>query len=160
MAKAFMAYPEYRHPFEQTPVHPQGSTTVLYQGKTIRLDRTGAGDALLVGPEDLPGINGFELKPEGACLDDICVPVGEALFKEQDGKRWFDLSGFADMLGQPFVCDAEVRVWSFGEIPARRAGMMTDAFAPDFAVKDRQGNLITKDSLKGKKAMIVTWASW
>ena len=160
MAKAFMAYPEHRHPFKETPVHPQGSSTVLYQGAAIRLTETGAGETLLVNPRDLPRINGFELKPEGACLDDICVPVGEALFKAQDGKRWFDLCAFADLLGQPVVADRKARVWSFGEIPAKREGMMSGAFAPDFAVKDRQGNLITTDSLKGKKAMIVTWASW
>ncbi len=160
MAKAFMAYPEYRHPFEQTPIHPLGSTTVLYQGKTIKLTETGAGESLLVSSKDLTRINGFELKPEGACLDDICVPVTEALFKKQDGKTWFDLSAFADLLEQPFVADTEARVWSFAEVPARRERMTADAIAPDFAVKDRRGNLITKDGLKGKKAMIVTWASW
>lgn len=160
MAKALMAYPEYRHPFEQTPVHPQGSATVLFQGKTIRLTETGAGEALLVSPKDLPRINGFELKPEGACLDDICIAVGEALVKKQGDKTWFDLSAFADLLGQPFVADTQARVWSFAEIPARCERMTADAIAPDFAVKDRQGNLISKDSLKGKKAMIVTWASW
>ncbi len=141
-------------------MHPQGSATVLYQGRAFRLEHTGAGDTLLVSPEDLSWITGFEMKPQGACLDDICVPVGEALFKVQDRKRWFDLSEFAVLLGQPFVADLDARVWSLGEIPARRERMMTDGNAPDFAVKDRQGNLITKDSLKGKKAMIVTWASW
>ena len=34
MAKAFMAYPELRSPFEATQIHPEGSATVLYQGKT------------------------------------------------------------------------------------------------------------------------------
>lgn len=160
MAKAFMAYPEYRHPFEKTPIHPRGGTTVLYQGKTIRLTQTGAGKSLLVDPEDVPRINGFELKPEGACLDELCVPLREALFTVQGGKRWFDLSAFAHLLGQACVFDSDARVWSFGEIPAKRERMMTEACAPEFAVKDRQGNWITKDSLKGKKAMIVTWASW
>ena len=33
MAETMMAYPELRHPYEETPIHPPGSTTVLYQGR-------------------------------------------------------------------------------------------------------------------------------
>ncbi|MBT7371892.1 MAG: hypothetical protein HN816_14670, partial [Gammaproteobacteria bacterium] len=58
MAETFMAYPELRHPFEVTPIHPEGSTTVLYQGKTITLSETGQGEDLLINPEDLTRING------------------------------------------------------------------------------------------------------
>ena len=51
MAEAFMAYPELRHPFDATPIHPAGSTTVLYQGKAIILNETGDGTGLLITPE-------------------------------------------------------------------------------------------------------------
>ena len=37
MAKNFMAYPELRHPFVETPIHSEGQATVLYQGNTIRV---------------------------------------------------------------------------------------------------------------------------
>ena len=66
MAETIMAYPELRHPFEETPVHPPGSTTVLYQGRAVTFAKTGAGDGLLICRDDLPRVNGFELKPEGA----------------------------------------------------------------------------------------------
>ena len=46
MADAMMAFPELRHPFEETPIHPEGSTTILYQGKTVTLAETGDGDGL------------------------------------------------------------------------------------------------------------------
>ena len=160
MAEAFGAFPELRYPFQETPIHPQGSTTVLYQGKTITLTETGAGDGLLIRPDDLNRVNGFELKPEGACYDDMCIPINDELLVEQDGKQWFDLVAFADLLGQPYVADPESRVWSFAEIPAKRESMLVDAMAPYFAVTDRQGNVITPADLKGKKALIVTWSSW
>ena len=160
MAETFMAYPELRHPFEETSIHPQGSTTVLYQGNTITLTTTGAGDGLLIQPEDLSRVNGFELKPEGACYEDMCIPMNNALLVEQDGQQWFDLAAFADLLGQPYVADKESKVWSFAEIPAKRESMMVDAQAPDFEVTDRQGNVIRMADLKGKKALIVTWSSW
>lgn len=160
MADAMMAYPELRHPFGAAPVHPEGCTTVLYQGRRITLDRTGVGEGLLVSPDDLPAINGFTLKPQGACYEDLCVPVGDALVTEQGGETWFNLSAFADLLGQPYVADIESRVWSFAEMPARRQAMMVDAMAPDFEVTDREGQVVRMADLKGKKALIVTWSSW
>ncbi len=160
MSEAMMAYPELRHPFEQTPIHPDGCTTVLYQGRTIRLEQTAEGAGLLIRPEDLALVNGFELKPEGACFDDLCVPLTGDLLVERGGREWFDLAAFADLLGQPYVADREARVWSFAEIPAKRENMMVDAMAPDFEVTDRQGNVIRMADLKGKKALIVTWSSW
>jgi len=165
MAEAFMAYPELRHPFEAKDIHPEGSTTVLYQGKTItletaRFDTTASNTGLLIKPEDLPRINGFEIKPEGACYNDLCIPMNKQLMVEQDGKDWFDLTAFAQLLDQPYVVDVEAGVWSFAEIPAKRDNMMVNAQAPEFEVTDRQGKVIRMADLKGKKALIVTWSSW
>lgn len=155
-----MAYPELRYPFDETPVHAEGSTTVLYQGRTITLAETGNGNRLLIPPAELTRINGFELKPEGACFEDMCIPMNDDLLVEQDGRQWFDLAAFADLLGQPYVVDEELGVWSFAEIPAKRENMMVDAMAPDFEVQDRQGNVVRMADFKGKKALIVTWSSW
>lgn len=160
MAEAFAAFPELRHPFEETPIHPERSTTVLYQGKAVTLSETGAGDGLLIRPDDLARVNGFELKPQGACYEDMCIPMNDDLLIEQDGNQWFDLAAFADLLGQPYVADRQAGVWSFAEIPAKRESMMVNARAPDFEVTDRQGNVIRLADFKGKKALIVTWSSW
>ncbi len=160
MADAMMAYPHLRHPFEEKPIHSQGSATVLCEGRKVTLTETGEGDGLLVRPEDLPAINGFTLKPQGACLDDLCVPVGDSLFVEQAGTRWFDLTAFADLIDQPYVADRNARLWSFADVPSRRENMMTNAMAPEFKVTDRQGQVVELADLKGKKALIVTWSSW
>lgn len=160
MAAAFMAYPELRHPFQAKPIHAEGCASVLYQGRQITLSQTGNGPGLLINPEDLKRINGFELKPEGACFDDMCIPLNNKLQITQDGKQWFDLTAFADLLEQPYVFDQESNVWSFAEIPAKRDNMMVNGLAPDFEIPDRQGNVIRMADLKGKKALIVTWSSW
>jgi len=160
MAENMMAFPELRNPFPRTPIHEPGCTTVLYQGKNITLTRTGEGPGLLIDPQDLSRINGFEIKPEGACYADVCIPLTDDMFVTQDGKRWFDLTAFADHVGQPYVADPDARVWSFAEIPARRENMMLNAMAPEFEVTDRSGNVIRLADYKGKKALIVTWSSW
>lgn len=160
MAANFMAYPELRHPFDETPIHPDGSATVLYQGNKITLDTVGPGEGLLVRPEDLPQINGFEVKPEGACFGGLCIPLNDGLLREIGGDRWLDLTAFADLMEQPYVADTDARVWSFAEIPAKRESMMVDAMAPELQLTDRKGNVFSLADLKGKKALIVTWSSW
>ena len=100
------------------------------------------------------------MKPQGACFEDLCVPLTGDVLVEQDGVQWFDLEAFADLLGQPYVADRESRVWSFAEIPAKRENMLVNAMAPDFEVTDRKGNVVRLADLKGKKALIVTWSSW
>ena len=160
MSDAMMAHPDLRHPFEEKPLHPEGSATVLCQGRNITLSQVGEGDGLLIRPENLPEINGFTLKPEGVCYAELCIPIDKSLLVEQGGEQWFDLTAFADLLGQTYVADTDSRVWSFSEIPARRERMMVDAMAPDFEVTDREGQVVCMADLKGKKALIVTWSSW
>lgn len=160
MTKAMMAHPEHRHPFAASAIHAAGATTVLYPGKKFLLTETGDGDNLLVSPEDLTRLSGFELKAEGACLDELCIPLTAGLLVEQDGRQWFDLTAFADLLGQPYVTEPTARVWSFAEVPAKRERTLKDAMAPEFEVHDRQGKRVTLADLKGKKALIVTWSSW
>ena len=164
MTEARMAYPDLRHPFEEKPINQAGSVTILYAGKTIELQQTLSveEDGLWVTPEDLTRINGFELKPQGACFEDLCIPLKDhsPLLKQETGQQWFNLAAFADSLEQPYVNDADNNVWSFGEIPDKRQSMMNDAMAPDFEVVDREGKVIRMSDYKGKKALIITWSSW
>jgi hypothetical protein len=160
MARNMMAYPELRHPFEPTPVHPEGARTVLYQGRTIQLSNVGSGAGLLVSPDDLTRLNGFELKPQGACFEELCIPLNDTVLKQQAGATWIDLEAFATLLEQPFVADREAGVWSFGEIPQKRARTLVNAQAPDIEITDRVGNVFRLADLKGRKALIVTWSSW
>jgi hypothetical protein len=117
---------------------------------------------LWVSPEDLTRINGFVLKPEGACLDELCIPIrsGSNLLKTLDGASWFNVAAFADLLEQSYVVDEQSRVWSFGEIPAAREAMLASAQAPDFELLDRQGKVVRMADYKGKKALVITWSSW
>ncbi len=135
---------------------PATSTaTVLYGDRSVSLEHAQAdGDQLWVRPKDLPRINEFELKPQGACRADICIPISKSLTKS----GWFDLTGFARKTGEAFVADSGV--WSFGEIPVLRGAFLNSRIAPEFSVPDRQGRAVRLSSFRGKKALVLTWASW
>ena len=141
------------------------AVTVLYADRVITVDRTLADpNDLWVVPEDLPRVNGFELKPEGACLDELCVPVlqdrDSEMFVTRGGQGWFNVTELARKLEQAYVVDYDRGVWSFGEIPVTRSSFLRSAMAPDFELPNREGTLVRLSDFRGKKVLIVTWASW
>ena len=141
------------------------AVTVLYDGRVVVVEKTLADpNDLWIVPADLPRVNGFELKPEGACLDELCVPVlqdrDSELLVIRSGQKWFNVTELARRLQQPFVADHDQRVWSLGEIPVTRTRFLSAAVAPDFALSDRQGTLVRLSDFRGKKVLLVTWASW
>jgi len=137
------------------PAPSSTTATVLYNDQTVKLDkvRPDAHD-LWVRAADLPRINEFHLKPQGACRADMCIPVS----KDMKSGEWFNLSGFARKVHETAVADAGV--WSFGEIPLVRGQFYESRIAPDFAVPDRTGRTVHLSDFRGKKVLIVTWASW
>lgn len=139
--------------------------TVLYNDQTFAIEEVLASpNELWVSPADLTRINGFVLKPEGACLDDLCIPIAQNadsdLFVRREGKSWISLTELARKIQQPFVHDADAAAWSFGAMPLVRRSFLESAIAPDFALTDRNGKTVRLSDFRGKKVMIVTWASW
>ena len=75
---------------------------------------------LWVRASDLPRINEFELKPQGACRADLCIPVPKTMVSGE----YFDFSAFAKLAGQAEVADTASRVWSYGEMPVLRGAFL------------------------------------
>ena len=138
-------------------LQPAARTTLLYDGRAILVSRASVdGDSLWIQAADLPGINGFELKPQGACREDICIPIPRQMMRGAQ----FNLTAFAQRIGQRVVADPAMRVWSFGEIPVVRGAFLESRIAPEFAVPDRKGRTVRLSQFRGKKVLVVTWASW
>jgi hypothetical protein len=138
----------------------EGQATILFDDRStridhVRVDSRRAGE-LWVRKADLPRINGFEVKPQGACRADVCIPIS----KEMRRGDYFDLSAFARKVGEPVVADVDARVWSFGEIQSLSGGLLQSRTAPDFTVPDRRGRRVRLSDFRGKKVLVVTWASW
>lgn len=148
-----------------TITSPQNAVTILYGDRVVTIHQAHIeAPDLWITPDDLKRVNDFELKPSGACLDEICIPVtrsgDDALIRISAEKTWFNLTGFARKLDQAFVADTASRVWSFGEITTVRGSYFNDGIAPDFAVPDRTGQQISLSDFRGKKVLLLTWASW
>jgi hypothetical protein len=134
---------------------PPSGVTVLYNDRTVKLFQVRPDpEDLWVRADDLPRVNEFTLKPQGACRADMCIPVPRIL----KSGPWFNLTGFAQRLHQASV--HESGVWSFGEMPVVRGDFYRSRIAPDFAVPDRKGRTVHLSDFRGKKVLVITWASW
>jgi hypothetical protein len=99
---------------------------------------------------------GWAVKPEGACRGDVCVPLPAEARLDGDRLR---IDVVAERLGAPVVHDDERGVWSVG--PATVGGRaIATAEAPELELPDLDGNVFRLSSLRGKKVLLVAWASW
>lgn len=109
---------------------------------------------LRVPAADFERSTGWELKEEGACRGEVCVPLGDGV---DDGD--VDVAAVAHQLGMPLVHDEDVGLWSLG--PASLSGQaLPTAEAPELELPDLDGNTFRLSSLRGHKVLLVAWAPY
>jgi hypothetical protein len=102
--------------------------------------------------EEFERETGWLLKTEGACRGGVCVPVPLL-------ERSVDLGVVAERLGMALVHDEGHRLWALG--PSTVSGRaLESADAPDFTLPDLAGRPFRFGSLRGRKVVLVAWASW
>ena len=109
-------------------------------------------DQLEVTPQELRARTGWELKPEGLCKADRCVPMPGDM-----GER-LDVRVLAERLGMALVHDEAHRLWALGPESGGRA--LGSAELPEISLPDRHGDPFSVSSLRGTKVLLVAWASW
>jgi len=115
-------------------------------------------DQVLIDAAHLPDALGWELKPEGLCRDDVCVPVRDQSTLFVDDR--VDVARVAAALGRPAVVDGDARLVSVA-LPAEQRRQALDALvAPSFELADLDGTLHQLEEWRGRKKLLVAFASW
>lgn len=118
---------------------------------------------LWISTADLKRATRFEVKPQGVCRDELCFPLPKARQKEFLRKTppvtWFNMSAFAALVHQPVARDAALATWYFG-LRADQRQTLSSLQAPDFTLPDINGKEHSLADFRGKKVLLVTWASW
>jgi AhpC/TSA family len=138
--------------------------TIIYDevGTEIASAKEEAGQLWLT-PTDLERATHFEIKPQGVCRGVLCFPLPKAkrqeFLDEHQGKTRFNLSAFAELVNQPVAHDEALATWYFG-LRADQRQTLSSLEAPDFTLPDMNGKLHSLSEFRGKKVLLVTWASW
>jgi hypothetical protein len=139
------------------------SVTILYKERPPYAASADAeGENLWVDASELPAAAGWELRPEGACRGDVCVPIprGRELEFLRERPARFNLAALSRLLAEPVVHEDAHGVWLFGEGAAARRAEMQSLRAPDFTLPDLEGSPHALADYRGKKVFLVFWASW
>lgn len=139
--------------------------TILYgDSATAAASAHPEGDDLWLGPADLKAATGWELKPEGMCRDDICIPVPEAqaasMLRRGQTETWVNLAGFARYMDQAVAHADEQAVWYFGPAGQEQAAQLLSLEAPDFTLPAYDGATYSLSEFRGKKVLLLLWSSW
>lgn len=112
-------------------------------------------ETLEISPDVLKSRTGWEIKPQGACKGEICVPLFSSVTTTSG---LIDVQKLAEKLNMPIIQDEAAGLWCVG--PEAGGKALTTAIAPDFELPDWKGQTFRLSSLRGKKVLLVTWASW
>ena len=112
---------------------------------------------LVVSQDAFARRTGWEIKPEGACKADVCVPLpGDA----RSPSDLLDVRVVAEWLGMPIAADEQHGIWALGPETATTGKVLTTAVAPELELPDIDGNPFRLSTLHGQKVLLVAWASW
>ena len=112
----------------------------------------------VLSPQAVHEALGWELKPEGLCRGDTCIPLPDrAPAINADG---IELSALADALGRPLAVDPDHAAATLGTSSGERREQFTSLEAPDFTLPDLSGAMHSLSDFRGKKILLIAYASW
>ncbi len=106
-------------------------------------------ETLDISADDFAAGTGWEIKPEGACKGEVCVPL-------PDG---FSATDAAERLGMAVVRNDGAGLTAIGPESLSGRALVT-AEAPEVVLPDLDGNEFRLSSLRGKKVVVVAWAPY
>ena len=132
--------------------------TLIDGDRVVALRASIDGETVRIAPDALRDATGWELKPEGLCRGDVCVPVHDRA--SLLGDRGIDLAAFARAQDRPLALDVAERAAALGTSAAERSAQLATGEAPDFTLPDLHGVRHTLSTHRGKKALLIVYASW
>ena len=135
-------------------------TTLLTDQGSTEVAGQAVGEKLWLSARDAERATGWTLKPEGLCKGDVCVPVPRTRTSEfVDGGR-INVAQFWLHMDLPLVHDEAGETWVLGESATARSAQLRSLEAPDFSLPDLGGRKHSLSAQRGKKVLLVSWASW
>ncbi len=132
--------------------------TLIDETRSHAIDATVQNGRVLLTPETIRDALGWSLEERGLCRGDSCVPV-----RDRDalvGSEGIDLETLARNLDRPLALDLDGGVAALAASSEERSARLQTLEAPDFTLPDLDGKLHSLSDHRGKKVLLVAYASW
>ena len=126
-----------------------GETTVL-----VKL----VDDHLFFSNEELERSFGWQLKPEGLCQREICIPIRNR--DEIVTENGLNLRQICRLWQRPLAANPTRGMGFLGESAGSRADALRGGQAPEFSLPDLSGVQHRLSDYRGKKIFLIAYASW
>lgn len=131
---------------------------VSQNGESLSVEVAPGFGEFAVAVEDFERATGWQLKPQGLCLGDVCVPVRDLPLLTRDNQ--IDLVEFARSVNQNIVFDKARKIAALGERADLRGDEMSTLEAPDFVLPDIHGKKVSFSDFNRRKRLLLAWSSW
>ena len=134
------------------------AVTVVDGDRVTEVPGVAGNTTVLLTPDALEAATGWDLRAEGLCRGDVCVPrrANDGLVVDDQ----IDLAAFAALLQRPLAYEASVGIAVLADSPAEQAATISGRQAPPFTLPDLDGNPVPSARFSGKKKLYVAWSSW
>ncbi|MBL8377229.1 MAG: redoxin domain-containing protein [Burkholderiales bacterium] len=109
--------------------------------------------SLKISRREFEAGTGWQLKPEGVCQGEVCIPLSRPAGDP------VDVTAVAADMGMPLVEAKGEGLWALGPA-AIGARALATAQAPEMSLPDLQGRTFHLSSLRGKKVLLFAWAPY
>ena len=128
------------------------------EGETTAVEVASNFGEFAISIEEFKTATGWQLKPEGLCLADTCVPVADP--SVLPNTTHIDGVEFARVTQQNIVFDRQRKVAALGERADSRGESMSSLLAPDFKLPDIHGRQVSFSDFNRRKRLLLAWSSW
>lgn len=138
------------------------TVTLVVDGDAHEVQGDARDGSILVTPDALHEATGWELKPEGFCRGDVCVPrhvVDDALVDDLVDDL-VDVVAFGTALRRPVAFEPAAGIAVLAESPDDIATAIAEGVAPAFTLPDLDGKPVSLADFAGRKKLLLAWSSW
>jgi len=137
---------------------PLATLTLLDEDSPLQVPAVVDADGVRLSPDVVQRSLGWRLEAAGLCRGDTCVPVRpERGLLRDDG---LDLRALASLLERPLALDVDEHIACLGASAARRGHRLRSLDAPEFTLPDLGGQPHSLTEHRGRKVLLLAWASW
>ena len=133
------------------------TVTVLMPHESIEVEGQCVDDLALVDRTSLNEVLGWELKPQGLCRENECIPVKESDLLHGD---CVDLRAAATAVGVTSMLADDTDLVALSVPSQARSDALTRRRAPNFVLPDLDGEDHSLEQFQGRKRLLVAFASW